>query len=150
MFCLPPCCQHVGMIWYALKHVVLAVPIPSACWDAAQSLSLCPSLLAPPVPTPHRRLPSAFLILAFQVPNDPTRPDSQPLQSQPAQSLASTAGESHSGQQRSVATTVPAGEPSTAAVQRGQHSIGVSTSTVCPTVQVCRSDPSVLTLNGCG
>lgn len=81
----------------------------------------------------------------MQVPNDPTRPDSQPQQSQPAQSSASTAGKTQGGQQGSVATTVLAGAPSSAAVQRSQRSVGASTSTVCPTVQVSRSDAAVLT-----
>lgn len=41
-----------------------------------------------------------------------------------------------SGQQTSVATTVPAGASSSAAVTQEQDSVAASTSTVCVTAQV--------------
>ena len=84
--------------------------------------------------------PTDLFDFAFQVPNDPSRPDSQPLGSDDGS--ASVVSQSKSGQQRSVATTVAVeSNGAAAATARGGHSVGASISTVCPTIQVSHDDP---------
>lgn len=125
--------------------------LPAGCCLKPFGLSLCSVTCPLPPPFPSyahsllRTLPPHHLFclsrccckpcpFGFQVPNDPTRPDTQP---QAAKRSVSAAGTLQSEHQRSVATTVPIGPSSTATVTREQHNSGASTSTVWATTQVC-------------